>query len=142
MRNFDNDPTIVKDKDREEKLAAEAAGILAWCVRGALAYQREGLRPPAAVRKARDDYKGDMDLLAEWIEECCEVGPDFVESNARLWASWEAFAKERGELRFISTARHLGRRLESRGMPAVKNAGGINGRGRRGIRVRKVGDFT
>lgn len=143
-RNFDQDLTLTKDPDRAEKLAAEAAGILAWCVRGALAYQKNGLQPPAAVRKARDDYKSDMDLLGEWLDECCEVGPSHVESNARLWASWEAFAKARGELRYISTSKALSRRLDGRFEPLknVPEADGKRGRGRRGIRVRQVGDFT
>jgi P4 family phage/plasmid primase-like protien len=141
-RNFDHDLTVEKDPTRPAKLAAEAQGVLAWCVRGALAYQRDGLKPPAAVRKAREDYKSDMDLLAEWIDECCEVGPGFVESNARLWASWEAFAKARGELRLIPSLKQLGRRLDARGMPAVKNTQGIKGRGRIGVRVIQVGEFT
>lgn len=141
-RNFDQDLTLTKDPDRAEKLAAEAEGILAWCVRGALAYQKNGLQPPAAVRKARDDYKSDMDLLGEWMDECCEVGPNHVESNARLWASWEAFAKARGELRLVPTLKQLNRRLDARGTTAIKNAHGIRGRGRLGIRVFQVGDFT
>ena len=141
-RNFDQDLTLTKDPDRAEKLAAEAAGILAWCVRGALAYQKDGLQPPAAVRKARDDYKSDMDLLGEWLDECCEVGPNHVESNARLWASWEAFAKARGELRLVPTLKQLNRRLDARGTTAIKNAHGIRGRGRLGMRVLQVGDFT
>ncbi len=140
-RNFDQDLTLTKDPDRAEKLAAEAKGILAWCVRGALAYQKAGLQPPGAVRKARDDYKSDMDLLAEWLDECCEVGPNHVESNARLWASWEAFAKARGELRFIANSKNLGRRLSSRGLSPFKNEYGIRGRGLLGICVRQVGDF-
>lgn len=110
-------------------------------MRGALAYQKAGLQPPAAVRKARDDYKSDMDLLAEWLDECCEVGPSHVETNARLWASWEAFAKARGELRFIANSKNLGRRLSSRGFGPLKDECGIRGRGLHGIRVRQVGDF-
>lgn len=140
-RNFDQDLTLVKDPNRAAKLAAEARGILTWCVRGALAYQKAGLQPPGAVRKARDDYKSDMDLLAEWLDECCEVGPSHVETNARLWASWEAFAKARGELRFIANSKNLGRRLSSRGLNPIKNEYGIRGRGLLGIRVRQVGDF-
>jgi len=141
-RNFDQDLTVVKDPDRAEKLAAEARGILAWCVRGALAYRKNGLQPPDAVRKAREDYKSDMDLLGEWLDECCELGPSQVETNARLWASWEAFAKARGELRFIASAKSLGRRLQSKGMEPVLNSYGLRGRGLLGIRVRVVGDFT
>ena len=106
------------------------------------AYQKAGLQPPAAVRKARDDYKSDMDLLGEWLDECCEVGPSHVETNARLWASWEAFAKARGELRFIASAKSLGRRLDTKGFEAIRDTGGFRGKGRIGVRVRQVGDFA
>lgn len=140
-RNFDQDLTVTKDPDRAEKLAAEAKGILRWCVEGALAYQKRGLQPPAAVRKAREEYKSDMDLLGEWLDECCELDPGLVETNAKLWASWEAFAKARGELRFIASAKSLGRRLQAKGMEPVMNTYGLRGRGLLGIRVRQVGDF-
>jgi phage/plasmid-associated DNA primase len=113
-RNFDEDKTIVKDPDRKEKLKAEAPGILAWCVRGALAYQKAGLRPPGRVQAAKEEYRGDMDLLGEWLLECCELHADCEDTISNLWASWEQFAKSRGELRFIPSARALGRRLSQR----------------------------
>jgi P4 family phage/plasmid primase-like protien len=140
-RNFDKDPLVEKDPDRASKLAAEAEGILRWCIAGAVAYQLEGLNPPAKVKEARDGYKKDMDLLAEWIDECCDTGPDLVETNAKLWASWESFARSRGELRFISSTKSLGRRLQSRGMRPIKDEYGLRGRGVLGMCVRVVGDF-
>lgn len=141
-RNFDQDLTLAKDPDRAAKLAAEARGILTWCVRGALVYQQVGLQPPSAVRKARDDYKSDMDLLGEWLDECCDVGPSHVETNAKLWASWEAFAKARGELRFIASAKSLSRRLVAKKFDAIRDTAGLRGRGHAGLRVRATVDFT
>lgn len=143
-RNFDDDPTVVKDEKRAEKLAQETEGILAWCVRGALMYQEEGFNFPPQIEEARNEYKNDMDLLAEWIEECCELGPSLTDTNARLWTSWEAFARNRGELRYIQSAKKLGWRLRSKGFISVKNvaiAGGGYARGRQGIQVKRVGDF-
>jgi len=116
-------------------LKAEASGILRWCVAGALAYQREGLNPPGAVKAARDEYRTDMDLLAEWLAECCEVGPNHRATTGELWASWEAFAKARGEIKFISSAKALGRRLQSRGFEAFRDTAGVRGRAHWGLRV-------
>ncbi|WP_417276389.1 phage/plasmid primase, P4 family [Castellaniella sp.] len=137
-RNFDQDATITKDPERAAKLAAEASGILAWCVRGALAYQRDGLGLPASVRQARDDYKGDMDVLSEWLDECCEIGPDYVESNTRLWMSWALWAQGSGMLRMVPSGKTLGRRLTARGFNPIKNSWGLRGRGLQGVRVRPV----
>jgi P4 family phage/plasmid primase-like protien len=134
-RNFDQDKGVKKDPDRAAKLKAEASGILRWCVAGALAYQREGLNPPGAVKAARDEYRTDMDLLAEWLAECCEVGPNHRATTGELWASWEAFAKARGEIKFISSAKALGRRLQSRGFEAFRDTAGVRGRAHWGLRV-------
>ena len=95
--------------------------------------QREGLNPPVAVRQARDEYKSDMDLLAEWVDECCEVG-DFETKTGDLWASWEAFAKARGELRFIPSSRILTRRLSARFDARKSNGKSLLA----GVRVRTI----
>ena len=44
------------DKELAEKLKPELPGILAWAIRGAIAWQREGLNPPEAVRQASEEY--------------------------------------------------------------------------------------
>lgn len=141
LRNFDQDTTLAKDPDRAEKLKAEAQGILAWCVRGALAYKKEGLRPPNAVRQAREEYKHDMDLLKDWLDECCEVGPRHAETTSQLWASWEMFAKSRGDLRLVPSCKSLGRRLSAQGFRSVRNTYGLSGRGFIGLRVKQCIDF-
>ncbi|MFC1799116.1 phage/plasmid primase, P4 family [Thermodesulfobacteriota bacterium] len=61
------------DKNLKFKLTEEKFGILAWLVRGCLAWQEKGLNPPAIVREATQEYQRDEDLLADFIEECCYV---------------------------------------------------------------------
>ncbi|HFT8007813.1 TPA: phage/plasmid primase, P4 family [Burkholderia cenocepacia] len=135
-RNFDRDPDIVKDPGRAQRIAAELAGVLTWCVRGALAYQQYGLKPPKTVAAARDAYKADMDLLSDWLSECCELGPSHTEASEELWLSWKHFAERRGELRFIANSRALARRLGARGFSQIKNLGPQRAqRGFAGIRV-------
>ena len=135
-RNFEADPTIVKDPKREEKLAVELPGILAWIVRGALIYSSQGLRATGSVKAARDAYREQMDLLAEWLDECCEVGDSYFTENSELWASWYEFAKNRGLLAYVKNSTSLGRRLDSR-FSADKVKGK---RGRKGLRIRD--DFS
>ncbi|MDZ7789718.1 MAG: phage/plasmid primase, P4 family [Xanthomonadales bacterium] len=133
-KNFDKDPTVRKDPDRADKLRAELPGILRWCVEGAIAYRREGLNPPAAVKRAREAYRADMDLLSDWLEECCEEGAGLVASNADLWASWEDYARRNGLSAYIRSSRALSRRLATRYEP-VKDCEGLRGRGFVGVRV-------
>ncbi|WP_254227755.1 phage/plasmid primase, P4 family [Burkholderia gladioli] len=141
-RNFDTDPDVKKDPDRAERIEAELAGVLAWCVRGALAYQQRGLRPPASVVAARDSYRADMDLLGDWLAECCEQGPAHAATSEELWLSWEHFAQRNGELRFISSKRALTQRLESRGFLRVNGSHGLLGRGFAGLRVAVEREFA
>jgi putative DNA primase/helicase len=132
-RNFEADPTVAKDPRREEKLTAELPGVLAWMVRGALAYQQKGLVQPRSVAAARDSYRAQMDLLAEWLEDCCEIAPGLQEESNRLWLSWEQFAKNRGIIQYVKSSVALGRRLDMR-FPAAKGSRGV--RIRKGLRVR------
>ncbi|MCP3714889.1 phage/plasmid primase, P4 family [Paraburkholderia sp. CNPSo 3281] len=134
-RNFDTDPDIAKDPGRAERIAAELPGVLAWCVRGALVYRQHGLRPTKQVAAARESYREDMDLLGDWLSECCEQGATYAATNGDLWMSWRHFAERRGELRFISNSSALSRRLQTRGFLRIKDDYGIRGRGLAGIRV-------
>lgn len=139
-RNFDKDKAIPKDLDRAQKLSLEAKGILAWCVRGALAYQQQGLQPPKMVVQARDAYREDMDFTAEWKEADCDIGPEYADTTANLWASWKYYAEPRGLLSYIRTSAALGRKLAQGGLEAIRNSHGIKGRGWKGIRVKRIAE--
>jgi P4 family phage/plasmid primase-like protien len=126
-RNFENDPNIPKDKGRREKLREEMPGILALLVRAALKYQVEGLEPPAKVKAARDAYRSQMDLLAEWLDVHCEISPGASARMSDLWDSWAMFASRNGTLPYIKSSTALGRRLDTR-FPSRKGTGGVRER--------------
>lgn len=112
-RNFDKDKSIKKDSNRAEKLARELEGILRWCIKGAVSYLDIGLEIPQEVSNAREEYKAEMDLLAEWLDECCELGY-FECSSSDLWESWEYWAKRNGMHLYIKSKTMLTRRLVSK----------------------------
>lgn len=58
----------VADPDIEERLKAEASGILAWLVRGCIEYQDKGLIPPQAVKDATLEYMQEEDLLGNFVD--------------------------------------------------------------------------
>jgi P4 family phage/plasmid primase-like protien len=126
-----------RDLDRPRRLKAELSGILAWCVRGVFEYRKHGLRPSTVVQESRQEYRETMDLLSEFIETRCEVGPTCRESTARLWVAWEVFARMRGELRLIPSAKGLGRRLRNRFKPAKWREDGVQTKGWMGIELRE-----
>jgi putative DNA primase/helicase len=75
-----------------DELRAEAKGILAWAVRGCLAWQKHGLEPPAAVSNATQTYEHDSNPLAAFLEEDClvddtaEIGASEVYAHYQRWA--------------------------------------------------------
>lgn len=126
------------DINREERLIAEADGILTWLVEGALEYQRMGLGVPEPVKAAKDAYKEDMDLLRDWLEECSDADPGAFATNDELWGSWQAFALAKGELKFIASSRALGHRLANRFKGDTIRINGKKTRGYWGLRIRGV----
>ena len=131
-QNFEGRPD--KDVNRGERLAAEAEGVLAWMLRGMQAYRKAGLTKPDSVRRAGESYRSQMDLLADWLEQFCEVGPGYYCEMSRLWASWESYAKTNGVIHYVRSSAALGRRLDSRFPSSRGNSGA---RIRTGIRLRE-----
>lgn len=115
-RNFKKDIEVREDTGLEEKLKAEYEGILAWCVRGAIEYQRVGLRDePRRVREAHGAYRTDMDVLHEWLDDRFVADPMGKVSNGELWASWQEHAQKAGSFMLVPSQKHLTRRLTDRG---------------------------
>ena len=52
-----------------ELLRKEAPGILAWCVRGCLDWQVNGLVEPHEVVQATAEYRAEQDVLGKFMEE-------------------------------------------------------------------------
>jgi putative DNA primase/helicase len=53
------------------ELRGEAPGILAWAVRGAVDWQREGLCEPTCVQAATEDYRQESDPLVDFLNDRC-----------------------------------------------------------------------
>ena len=61
------------DPKLEDKLKTELPGILNWAIEGLRDYQRIGLNPPKAVTSAVDEYRQEMNTVAFFISECCDI---------------------------------------------------------------------
>ncbi len=79
-----------------EKLKAEASGILSWLVRGCLTWQREGLNPPASVKREVADYQKDEDVLGLFLGETCVFGADMIVQAQKLYEAYKAWAEPLG----------------------------------------------
>jgi putative DNA primase/helicase len=105
-------PAGERDPNLCEKLKAEWPGILAWAIEGCLAWQREGLNPPAVVRAATADYFGGEDALGRWIDERCNLGTTEKASSNALFTSWREWAEKAGE--YVGSQKNFSQSLEAR----------------------------
>lgn len=85
-------PEQERDKHLAEKLRAELPGVLAWAVRGCLAWQQEGLGLPETVRAATDEYRDEMDTLAQFLNECCVQRDGAIEKVTPLLEAYKSFS--------------------------------------------------
>jgi putative DNA primase/helicase len=73
-------------------LRDEAPGILAWAVRGCLAWQASGLAAPPSVIEGTEAYARDSNPLAEFVEQACALEADAETGAADLFAHYRQWA--------------------------------------------------
>lgn len=109
-------PQEERDDLLNEKLQTEWPGILAWAIRGCLAWQKDGLQIPESVRSATNEYRTEMDSFSQWLSECCEQQPQVSARSSDLYASYQNFTNDK-----ITTQTAFGRRLRKQGFIKEKN---------------------
>jgi putative DNA primase/helicase len=94
---FDGNFETNMDVDLPEKLKAESDGILAWAVQGFLQWQKnKKLAKPPCIVKACASYRGEMDTLQAFLDECCTLEPDAVTPVGNLHHEYLQWAKGSG----------------------------------------------
>lgn len=93
-------PAEKKDPELTNKLLAELPGILNWAVEGCLLWQHVGLKSPAAVDAATEDYRSSQDLIGMFLSETCEICPQKTSGYVKakdLYKAYEDWCEEAGE---------------------------------------------
>lgn len=107
-------------------LRAEYPGILAWAVRGCLAWQREGLTAPTAVLEATATFETDSDVVSEFLNEATTPDPTAEVRAAELYKHYKEWADRHGlgdRERLTATA--FGRKLTERFRKVRTNTGAV-----------------
>ena len=130
---FDRTPAC-PDAQLDEKLRAEAPGILRWLIDGCMDWQEaNALVRPKSVLEATKDYFAAQDILGQWLEEECDVEPGNqwkFTPMGNLFASWSNYAKRAGG--DPGTKMNLNEELKQRGLESYRTTAA---RGFRGIRL-------
>ncbi|MEW6100581.1 MAG: phage/plasmid primase, P4 family [Pseudomonadota bacterium] len=116
-------PPERRDAMLTDKLLAERDGILAWAVEGCLAWQREGLQPPASVVSATAEYFDEEDAVGDFLDEEAQRHPQARVAVADVFQRWQDWAGRRGE--YVGTSRWLAQQLANRGFERTRIHGGV-----------------
>jgi phage/plasmid-associated DNA primase len=116
-------PKAERDPHLPRKLEAELESILAWAVRGAVEWGREGLGEPTAVTSQTDEYQRDQDVLASFIYDECVEAPDLYVKSETLYIRYKNWCELNGEYKHSQKA--FSQRLKERGYPKVRRKYGM-----------------
>ena len=90
-------PQENQDRHLEQKLKQEASGILNWLLEGMGIWMKEELKPPKAVLFATDEYRGEMDVIGNFIQEKCIQKKDESITIKRLYKAYSDWCDENHE---------------------------------------------
>jgi putative DNA primase/helicase len=87
-----------KDKNMPEKLRAEKAQILGWCIKGHILYLEENdLKLPDCLEKEKEYYKDQMDIVAQFLNKQCQLVPNYTTGARALYQNYKAWALDNSE---------------------------------------------
>lgn len=136
-------PEAEQDRELPKKLRRELSGILNWALEGWRRFQDRGrLEIPKKVRMATADYRGRMDALGGFLEECTTSDgfPDVVFAKD-IYQSYTGWCFENGEKPLAK--RTFGQRLEDKGYTRTRATGGAReydglALNKRGLEMQKI----
>lgn len=85
------------DPELTRKLHAEREAILAWCVRGCMAWQRDGMSQPPTVLQATSEYRRDEDVISQWLTDRCTRSTESKLKGAAAYRDYVEWCKATGE---------------------------------------------
>jgi putative DNA primase/helicase len=106
------------DTAMPHKLKSERAGILAWCVRGCLRWQQQGLSEPTEVTDATKAYRAEQDVLGSFLTEYTLQDNSVRCKCGELYAKYKKWAEDGSEHVLTMTA--FGTAMQERGFKTHK----------------------
>ena len=120
---FNIPPEKRDPKIRDFKFRDEWPGILNWLVKGCLEWQQSGLKPPAEIEEATEEYRSESDIIGDWLNECTVSGREYETKAKELYEDYCKFKDIAGEKPVTQTT--FGRRLRERGIDKLNKGGRI-----------------
>ena len=89
-------PKAKRDKHLQDKLFKELPGILNWAIKGCLDWQKHQLCEPKVVTDAVTNYRQEMDVIGQWVDECCQVGMQHECKAGEAYSSYKFWSEQNG----------------------------------------------
>ena len=81
-----------------------------------------GLKPPASVVSATEEYFEAEDALGQWIEERCLLAKSHREGVSELFADWREWAERAGE--YVGSVKRFSELMATRKFEKCRLTGG------------------
>jgi putative DNA primase/helicase len=109
----ENIATAERDMRLAEKLKAEAAGIMAWVVEGAIRWHKDGLGTCPEIDAATSEYQVEMDSIGAFLAENYDEAETLQVYAAEIYDQYRKWAEKNGE--HALSQKRLGGSLKERG---------------------------
>jgi putative DNA primase/helicase len=101
-------------------LREEASGILNWLLAGTERWKREKLRAPKIVLAATDEYRGEMDVIGNFMRDRCVQDKNATIRIRELYKAYSDWCEENRE--HPASERILSMRLKELGFVQNRTA--------------------
>ncbi|MBA7583910.1 hypothetical protein ES708_25861 [subsurface metagenome] len=99
-------------------LLEEKEGIFNWILEGFKKWKEEGLKTPEEIIEATAEYKSSMDVVAEFIEQCCIESHQVKIATKELYKAYKDWCEESGDKPISKDA--FSRQLTERGYKPIR----------------------
>jgi putative DNA primase/helicase len=122
MLHFDRSFAGVEDTTLKARIRHEGPGIAVWALEGLRRLRRQGrfTSPSKSVAMIKE-FDNAVNPVRGFLDEKCELGPDFWDSKENVFQAWKAWAEDRGQ--GVGTKAQFGQRLINTGHVRAGKAG-------------------
>ena len=103
--------------------------IMAWIIEGARKAIEEDFKfpVPKVVSDAIESYRKDNDWLGHFIDECCELGPEYQERSGEIYQAYRIYCGRTGE--YVRSTADFYNALDTLGVERKRTMNGVMARG-------------
>jgi putative DNA primase/helicase len=113
------------DPQLGDKLQSELSGVLAWLIRGTIAFTQRGLDPPPKVMEEVEAERAENDFLTEFLLACCNQAGHLAEGSTELFQSFSEWWETTGRpVKYKPSQRAFGKALLSKGFHRARDKHG------------------